>query len=56
VLFSTIVRSDDFKGRPPLGNSELSSVEDIDTALTLLQNKLRRQILERLVREPHYPM
>jgi len=31
-------------------------VEDIDTALTLLQNKLRRQILERLVREPHYPM
>jgi predicted transcriptional regulator len=31
-------------------------VEDIDTALTLLQNKLRRQILERLVREPHYAM
>lgn len=31
-------------------------MEDIDTALTLLQNKLRRQILERLVREPHYPM
>ncbi|MFB1005081.1 MAG: helix-turn-helix domain-containing protein [Candidatus Poseidoniaceae archaeon] len=29
---------------------------DVDTALTLLQNKLRRQILERLVREPHYPM
>ena len=31
-------------------------MEDIDTALTLLQNKLRRQILERLVRERHYPM
>ncbi len=31
-------------------------MEEIDTALTLLQNKLRRQILERLVREPHYPM
>tara|TARA_B100001093_G_scaffold68951_1_gene59231 strand:+ start:32016 stop:32768 length:753 start_codon:yes stop_codon:yes gene_type:complete len=29
---------------------------DIDTALTLLQNKLRRNILERLVREPHYPL
>ena len=29
---------------------------DIDIALTLLQNKLRRRILERLVREPHYPM
>jgi predicted transcriptional regulator len=29
---------------------------DIDTALTLLQNKLRRHILERLVREPHYPL
>ena len=29
---------------------------DIDLALRLLQNKVRRQILERLVREPHYPM
>ena len=29
---------------------------DIDYVLRLLQNKVRRQILERLVREPHYPM
>ena len=29
---------------------------DIDRALYLLQNKVRRQILERLAREPHYPM
>ena len=29
---------------------------DIDQALYLLQNKTRRQILERLAREPHYPM
>ena len=29
---------------------------DIDNALHLLQNKVRRQILERLAREPHYPM
>ena len=29
---------------------------DLDTTLNLLQNKVRRQILERLVREPHYPM
>ena len=29
---------------------------DFDLALRLLQNKVRRQILERLVREPHYPM
>ena len=28
----------------------------IDKALYLLQNKVRRQILERLAREPHYPM
>jgi len=28
----------------------------LDLALSLLQNKVRRQILERLVREPHYPM
>jgi len=47
---------DDFKECAPLGNLELSNVSDIDKALTLLQNKLRRQILERLVREPHYPM
>jgi predicted transcriptional regulator len=51
-----ITLSDAFKGCLCLGNSELTSVEDIDTALTLLQNKLRRQILERLVREPHYAM
>ena len=29
---------------------------DLDTALSLLQNKARRSILERLVREPHYPL
>ena len=29
---------------------------DIDQVLHLLQNKVRRQILERLAREPHYPM
>ncbi|HIF45726.1 MAG TPA: ArsR family transcriptional regulator [Candidatus Poseidoniales archaeon] len=29
---------------------------DLDTALNLLQNKARRAILERLVREPHYPL
>ena len=29
---------------------------DIDRVLYLLQNKVRRQILERLAREPHYPM
>ena len=28
----------------------------IDLALSILQNKVRRRILERLVREPHYPM
>lgn len=27
-----------------------------DEALKLLENKVRRQILERLVREPHYPL
>jgi len=31
-------------------------LDDIDLALYLLQNRVRRQILERLVREPHYPM
>ena len=31
-------------------------MSDIDRALYLLQNKVRRQILERLAREPHYPM
>lgn len=31
-------------------------MSDIDSALSLLQNKVRRQILEKLVREPHYPM
>lgn len=29
---------------------------DLDKALYLLQNKVRRSILERLIREPHYPM
>ncbi|MEK9731306.1 MAG: helix-turn-helix domain-containing protein [Candidatus Poseidoniales archaeon] len=29
---------------------------DLDTALKLLQNTVRREILERLVKEPHYPM
>jgi predicted transcriptional regulator len=29
---------------------------DVDKALYLLQNVVRRQILERLAREPHYPM
>jgi predicted transcriptional regulator len=29
---------------------------DVDKALYLLQNAVRRQILERLAREPHYPM
>ena len=29
---------------------------DLDEALAILQNKARRQILERLVREPHYPL
>ena len=29
---------------------------DLDHTLSILQNKVRRQILERLVREPHYPM
>ena len=29
---------------------------DLDNALSLLQNKVRRSILERLVREPHYPL
>ena len=29
---------------------------DIDTSLALLENKVRRAILERLVREPHYPL
>ena len=31
-------------------------VSALDDALTLLQNKVRREILERLVREPHYPL
>ena len=31
-------------------------MHDLDNALHLLQNKIRRQILERLAREPHYPM
>lgn len=29
---------------------------DIDDALSVFQNKARRDILERLVREPHYPL
>ena len=39
-----------------LVNLRLCNMADIDYALRLLQNKVRRQILERLVREPHYPM
>ena len=31
-------------------------MSDVNHALYLLQNKVRRQILERLAREPHYPM
>ena len=31
-------------------------MSNIDEALDLLQNKVRRLIMERLVREPHYPM
>ena len=31
-------------------------MSDLDRVLHLLQNKVRRQILERLAREPHYPM
>lgn len=45
-----------FKWGLCLGNLKLSNMTDVDTVLTLLQNRLRRQILERLVREPHYPM
>ena len=29
---------------------------NLDEALAILQNKARRAILERLVREPHYPL
>ena len=35
-----------------LPNLELRSMTDLDQALYLLQNKTRRQILERLAREP----
>ena len=31
-------------------------MSDVDMALFLLENKIRRQILARLVREPHYPL
>jgi len=31
-------------------------VVDVERALSLLENKVRRDILERLVREPHYPL
>ena len=55
-MFSEVQAIDGFKEWVVLGNFELSNVNDVDNALTLLQNKLRRQILERLVREPHYPM
>ena len=34
----------------------MSSLNDIDASLALLENKVRRAILERLVREPHYPL
>ena len=42
--------------RGALRNYRLSSMGDLDKTLNLLQNKTRRLILERLVREPHYPM
>lgn len=35
---------------------QVEKMTDIDKALYLLQNKVRRHILERLIREPHYPM
>ena len=31
-------------------------MDELEHSLSLLQNKTRRSILERLVREPHYPM
>ena len=31
-------------------------MDELERSLMLLQNKTRRSILERLVREPHYPM
>ena len=40
---------------PSLPNYRLSSMDDLERSLMLLQNKTRRLILERLVREPHYP-
>ena len=47
----------DFEKVHQLVNLRLCNMADIDYALRLLlQNKVRRQILERLVREPHYPM
>ena len=39
-----------------LPNYRLSSMDQLERSLMLLQNKTRRSILERLVREPHYPM
>ena len=41
---------------PSLPNYRLSSMDELEHSLSLLQNKTRRSILERLVREPHYPM
>ena len=34
----------------------VEKMDDAATTLRLLQNEVRRGILERLVREPHYPM
>ena len=34
----------------------VEKMDDAATTLRLLQNDVRRGILERLVREPHYPM
>ena len=34
----------------------VEKMDDASTTLRLLQNDVRRGILERLVREPHYPM
>ncbi len=39
-----------------LHNHELGSVVDFGAAMTILENKARRSILEMLVREPHYPL
>ena len=49
-------KSDAFIGNLQQLTSGCEVMVDLDTALSLLQNKARRAILERLVREPHYPL